>query len=96
MDMTAIAAMITSVVLVALIGGIIMLAPITRRLALLLEQKLQDRQSGQSSDEVRALRQRMQFVEEELRILNERQQFTEELIAQRRTRALAEPSDTAH
>lgn len=81
MDMTAVASMVMTIILVALIGGFVLLRPIAKRVGLLLEQKLQDRQSAAAIDEVRQLRERMQLLEEEVRLLNERQRFTDELIS---------------
>lgn len=83
MDMTAVASMITTIVLVALIGGVILLRPITKRAGLLLEQKLQEKQAHPAPDEVRMLRERVQLLEDEVRLLSERQQFTEQLLGQR-------------
>jgi hypothetical protein len=80
MDPNAVVGMAFTLILVALIGGIILLAPLSKRLGLLLEQKLQDKNVRASSDELRQLRERVQLVEDELRLLSERQQFTDSLL----------------
>lgn len=81
MDVTALASMVTTIILVALIGGIVLLRPIAKRAGLLLEQKLHEKQVPPAMDEVRQLRERLQLLEDEFRMLNERQHFTEQLLS---------------
>jgi len=80
MDITALASMVTTIILVALIGGIVLLRPIAKRAGLLLEQKLHEKQAP-PADDARQLRERLQLLEDEVRMLNERQHFTEQLLS---------------
>jgi hypothetical protein len=84
MDPMAIAGMIFVLVLVLFIGGFIVLSPITRRLGLLLESRLQkEKLEGPSSEELKELQQVIQGLEAEIRRLSDRQDFTEKLLSSR-------------
>ena len=86
-DGNAIAGMIFSLLSLVIIGGIILMYPLTRRLGQLLEQRLEERKAGgavvgQGVDpaELRELRSALRSVEGEVARLGERQQFLEGLL----------------
>ena len=80
MDPNALAGMAFTLILAAMIGGVILLAPISRRLGLLLEQKLHEKNQKLATDELRQLKDRLQLLEDEMRQLSDRQHFTDELL----------------
>ncbi|HET9983209.1 MAG TPA: hypothetical protein VFQ38_06470 [Longimicrobiales bacterium] len=93
MDPMALAGMIFTLILVVLIGGIIVLFPITKRLGLLLESKLQERGKPPAlapADTARLL-EAVAALEAEVRRLAERQEFTERLVSGREAGALPLP-----
>jgi uncharacterized protein HemY len=66
---------------ITMIGGFIMLFPITLRLGKVLEQWLADRKLKQGeSAEIRALREVVQGLQAEVRRLAERQDFVEQVL----------------
>jgi hypothetical protein len=99
MDPNALAGMIFTVILSLLIGGFILLFPLSRRLGLLLEAKIQERKRipGASVEELENLRSAIQSLEAEVRLLAERQEFTEQLVARKERQQLgaADPALTA-
>jgi cell division protein FtsB len=90
MDPNALVGMIFTLVLMAMVGGFILLLPITRRLGLVLEAKLQEKQlpTGPSREELEKMRELVHVLEAEVRLLAERQEFTEQLIARQERRPL--------
>lgn len=93
MDPNALGGMITTLLLVAMIGGFILLFPLSRRLGALLEEKVlqSKRPPVPQTEELRALHDQVHDLQNEVRRLSERQQFTEQLLERPRTAAL--PSD---
>ena len=94
MNPEAMAGMIFTLIVIAMVLGFILLFPVTKRLGLLLEQKLAEKPARiqpDSSNEVMRTREQVQALESEVRMLAERQQFVEELVSQRETKAL--PAD---
>jgi hypothetical protein len=88
MDPDALAGMVFTLILIGMIGGFILLVPVSRRLGQLLEFWLQEKQGVPSRDELAQLRKSIGALEEELSSLSERQQFTERLLESRHTTAL--------
>ncbi|CAN5296253.1 hypothetical protein BH23GEM4_BH23GEM4_23610 [soil metagenome] len=88
LEPVALAGMIFSLLVILLIGGFILLYPLSRRLGALLEQRLSaspppaNREVAQLSDAVRALQAEVQRI-------GERQAFTESLLEEQRPRELA-------
>lgn len=89
MDPNALGGMIFVIILIALIGGIIIVTPLARRLGALLELRLQEKVRGMPPDggEIAGLRKLVTALEEEVRALREqqssleeRQQFVEKLL----------------
>ena len=77
-DGTALAGMIFSLLCLVVIGGIILMYPLTRRLGQLMEQRLEDRRAGGTSDgELTAA---VRALEGEVARLRERQGFVERLL----------------
>src|SRR5262245_40015194 len=90
MDMEAIAGMVFTLLFTALIGGFILLFPVSKRLGLLLDSKLQDRKKleSESPGELIQLREQLNALEAEVRQLADRQQFTEKMLAERGSQTL--------
>ena len=88
MDPNALAGMVFTLLLAGLVGGFILLAPLSKRLGLLLEQKANDKNQRQIAEEVSRLNRRIQLLEDEVRQIADRQQFTDELLVQMDRRAL--------
>lgn len=83
MDPNALIGMIFTLILVLMIGGFIVLLPLTKRLGLLLEQRLANRQPVPLSDagELDELRRTIQDMREELDRLAKRQDFIDGMLA---------------
>jgi cell division protein FtsB len=95
MDPMAVAGMIFTLVLTVLVGGFIVLFPVTRRLGLLLESKLQEKKDPMHAElaELRQMKELMHSMEAQIRLLAERQEFTEQLITRRAREALPSASE---
>ena len=93
MDPNALAGMVFTLVLASLIGGFILLLPLSRRLGLLLEEKARQQKGGLSlsAQDVQALRDRLDALESDVRVAVERQQFIEELLVRREPDQLGSP-----
>jgi hypothetical protein len=92
-DPNALAGMVFTLVLASLVGGFILLLPLSRRLGLLLEEKARQQKGGLSlpAQDVQALRDRLEALEADVRVAVERQQFIEELIVRREPGQLGNP-----
>ena len=88
MDPNALAGMAFTLILVVLIGGFILTFPLAKRLGLLIESKIQDKNDPGRVEETRKLKEQIRTLESQVRLLAERQQFTEQLLAQRSREAL--------
>jgi hypothetical protein len=85
MDPAIIPMMIFTVIVLMLIGGFILLLPLTRRLGALLEHRmLAEDRAGRSVD-VEALARAVDTLRDEVERLAERQEFTEKLLDRPRT-----------
>ena len=93
MDPNALAGMVFTLVLASLIGGFILLFPLSRRLGLLLEEKARQQKGGLSlsAQDVQTLRDRLEALESDVRVALERQQFIEELIVRREPDRIGTP-----
>jgi hypothetical protein len=78
------AGMVFSLLVVLIIGGFILVYPLTKRLGRLLELRLEERQSGGerslAEGEVERLREAVEALQVEVAALADRQQFTERLL----------------
>lgn len=91
MDIEYIAALIFSFLVIMVVGGVILLFPVTRRLGKLLERRLaEDRGASDVDAEVASLRHAVGSLDERLRHVSDRQTFMEELLEERRRAALPE------
>lgn len=85
--------MIFSLVTLMLIGGFILLFPITRRLGDVLESYLRDRKADRGKGEqIAALQERVEVLELEVTALADRQSFSESLQSNRRAGAVGAKS----
>ena len=81
MDSVAIAGMIFSLLAIMMIGGFILLFPLSRRLGAVLEQRLREKDSAEASaEQIEELRRAVRSLEAEVRALSERQAFTDSLL----------------
>jgi len=86
MDPNALAGMVFTLIMAAMIGGMVLLYPLSRRLASQMDAKAQrDRAAAdpQLLAEVQRLADRVESLEGELSRVRERQEFTESLVARR-------------
>ena len=83
MDPNALAGMAFTLVLTALVGGFILVYPVSRRLGAFLEAKLHDRlpPAPGNTAELEALRKSVSALQAEVQRLNERQEFMEQLVS---------------
>jgi hypothetical protein len=89
MDMDMIAGMIFTLLILIVVGGFMLLFPITRRLGALLEQRLQGKQTGGDPRELAELRKAIRDLREEVERLAEQQAFTDSLLEARNSPLLA-------
>lgn len=80
MDPLILGAMIFTLVVLAMVGGFILVFPLTRRLADLLEQRMLAARDGDRHAEVEALRRAVAALRDDVARLAERQDFTERLL----------------
>lgn len=74
------APMIVTVTLILMVGAVILLKPLSKQGAALLEQMLKDRREGRTADDLEHLTSAMSNLSERMRLLEDRQSFTESLI----------------
>ena len=79
MDWDVIAPMIVAIVLFLTVGGVLVLRPLSRRIADLLEVYTRERQQLGGAD-VQHLREVLESMDTRLRLLEDRQDFTERLL----------------
>lgn len=93
MDTTAVAGMVFTLVLAMVIGGFVLLYPLSKRLGVLLEEKVRQQKGGTSisQHDVQALREKVDALEAEIRVSVERQQFVEQLLSRRGPDQLGKP-----
>jgi hypothetical protein len=72
--------MIVTVTVILMIGAVILLKPLSKQGAALLEQMLKDRREGRTANDLEHLTSAMATISERMRLLEERQSFTESLI----------------
>jgi hypothetical protein len=89
MDPNALAGMAFTLILTALVGGFILLYPISRRLGQLLESKLQNKNGPElTPDQVETLQDALSSLQGDVRRLTERQDFLEKLLSPDKRAAL--------
>lgn len=81
MDPTAVAGMIFTLLLTGMIGGFLLLIPVSRRLGAFLEQRLEQGKAGPANREVAELRAAIAALQGEVERIAERQEFTDALLA---------------
>jgi flagellar biosynthesis/type III secretory pathway M-ring protein FliF/YscJ len=74
------APVIVTVTLILMIGAVILLRPLSKQGAALLEQMLKDRREGRAAEDMERLTSAMANLSERMRLLEDRQSFTESLI----------------
>ena len=89
MEPEVLAGMLFIVVILAMIGGFILLLPITRRLGAILEQRLNEKSiQGSSGAQLQQLQATVRQLQTEVERLAERQDFPEALLQEQRPRRL--------
>jgi len=93
MDPNAIAGMVFTLLLAGMMGGFILLYPLSKKLAALLEAKLQtpEQRTLPSDKEITQLRDQVARLEQQLKRVVDRQEFTEQLIGERQSNAISAP-----
>jgi len=81
MNPNDVAPMVMAITLFLVVGGVILLRPITKRLGSLLEVMTQQKREPVAGAEDSELRQYVANLESRLSLLEERQNFTEALLA---------------
>ena len=79
MDWDSFGPMLVSLVFILTVGGVVLLRPISKRLAELLELYARERQVG-ASGELRHVRDVLETVNARLQLLEERVDFTERML----------------
>lgn len=91
-EIVPLAGMLFSLLMVLIIGGFILLFPLSKRLGQLLEMRLAERREGALPPEDAAvLLETLQALQEEMARLSERQAFTERLLESGRGGAGSSP-----
>lgn len=83
MDPAMLGMMIFTIVVIVLIGGFILLLPLTRRLGEFLEYRMSDRRRVEETEDRERLLRAIDALREDVVRLAERQEFTEKLLAPR-------------
>jgi hypothetical protein len=80
-DIIPLAGMLFSLLMVLVIGGFILLFPLSKRLGQLIEMRLeQQRQGALSAEDATALLETIHALQDQIELLAERQAFTERLL----------------
>lgn len=92
------APMIIGVILILTVGAVILLKPLSKQGAALLEQMLKDRREGRAGHEIEHLTSALANLSDRMSLLEERQSFTESLVeagpgSRPRIAAAAEPPE---
>jgi hypothetical protein len=80
MDLMAIVGMIFTLVVLVMIGGFILLFPLSRQLVTLLHRRLEKGDAPAQEGQVAALTRAVESLRDEVARLSERQEFTERLL----------------
>ncbi|HKJ03908.1 MAG TPA: hypothetical protein VJ997_15685 [Longimicrobiales bacterium] len=80
MDPEIIPMMIFTIIILAMLGGFILLLPITRRLGKFLEYRMTERTRLMENQEKEALLRAIESLRDDVAHLAERQEFTERLL----------------
>ena len=89
MEPEVLAGMLFIVVILAMIGGFILLLPITRRLGAILEQRLNEKSiQGSSGAQLQQLQATVRQLQPDVERLADRPDFTEALLLAQRPRML--------
>lgn len=93
MDWEMVAPMIVSVVFILTTGGVLVLRPLAKRVAELLEVYARDRDAGLER-EVGQMRELLETMNARLQLMEERQDFTDRLLTSGERRSPARPEST--
>ena len=90
MDPNAVAGMVFTLLLAGMVGGFVLLRPLSKQLGLLLESKMQANKAPppQSNAQIETLTETVRALEAEVRHLADRVEFNEKLLANREPAAL--------
>jgi hypothetical protein len=80
MDPMALAGMIFTLIVLVMIGGFILLYPLSRQLAALLHLRLERAEAPDPSGQIASLTRALESMRDEVERLSERQEFTERLL----------------
>ena len=80
MDPEMIAVMVFFIIVIAMIGGFVLVLPITRRLGQFMEYRMTERTRLMENEEREALLKDIESLRDDVARLGERQEFTERLL----------------
>jgi len=83
MDPAMLPMMVFTIIVIVLIGGFILLLPVTRRLGQFLEYRMSDKRRIEEAEDRERLLRAIEALREDVVRLAERQDFTEKLLAPR-------------
>jgi len=83
MEWDVIAPMATAIVLFLTIGGVLILRPLSKRLAELLEVMARNREQPRVKEELVRLHEQLETLSERLALVEERQDFSDQLLQER-------------
>lgn len=83
MDPVILAGMVFSLLVLLMVGGFILMFPLTRRLARLLEDRLTEKNRAVDSEQIADLRATIDALESKVQTLADRQEFVDSLLERR-------------
>jgi hypothetical protein len=85
-DMDLVVAVSFVLLLTLIIGGIILMFPLTRKLGLLIESRIGDKHgaAGHDGEDLERISRRLAELEDQLRAVSARQEFLDDLLVERR------------
>jgi hypothetical protein len=85
MDMDLVVAVSFVLMFTLIIGGVVLLFPLSRKLGLLIESRIgEKKQSDAAVSDTRRIESRLNALEDQLRALSARQEFLDDLLVERR------------
>jgi hypothetical protein len=95
MDMDLVVVVSFVLMFTLIIGGVVLLFPLTRKLGLLIESRIGERKHSDAAvSDTRRIENRLTALEDQLRALSARQEFLDDLLVERRpTEALPTVED---
>jgi hypothetical protein len=86
MDMDLVIGVSFVLMFTLIVGGIVLMFPLSRKIGLLIESRIEERKGapGPGSDELNRISSRLERLEEQVRAVSARQEFLDDLLVERR------------